>query len=408
MTISVLIDAPAHAKSESGLERKGSIESLVTSCLFVALVFGLAIFTVLRFSIPAGTISLQEKREFASCPHLRLNKKSLSSFASGFDAFYNDRVAFRYVLINLLARIKYEAFSLSPTEKVLIGKHGWLFFTDAGDLQTLRRRPLFSPLDLEQWNKMLEERRAWCASKKIKFLFVIVPTKSSIYREYVPPEFTSLSQETRADQLLRYLKCHSAVETLDLRTPVFNAKSKGQLYCKTDTHWNGLGGFIGYQAIVARLQEWFPQLSPISEKDTECSLISPYSGDLANMLGLDGLIREDYIRMAKRKPHGWHYAAFPQHYEPTSPALAAKPFATETLAKNAPRGFFIRDSFLMIPQQFLSEHFKRAYFDWTATYDFPLQAVESEAPDVLVFEILERHLCRAVPVNPPSLQNTGR
>jgi hypothetical protein len=254
---------------------------------------------------------------------------------------------------------------------------------------------------------MLEERRAWCAAHGIKFLFVLAPSKCTVYPEFVPSQYTHISPKSRADQLFAQLKERSKVETLDLRGTIIAAKSRGQLYYKTDTHWNPLGALIGYHALISRLKGWFPELVPVTLNELVLQPNQFLSGDLAGMLGLDDVLKDRYTMIKFRHGESWDYAATPHYYEPTEAELAFKPFATET-ARKAPKCFFVRDSFLAMPQLFLSENFRRAYFDWSPDHDFPVEVIKREAPDVLVFEIAERHLCGPVPHNPTELQNLAR
>jgi alginate O-acetyltransferase complex protein AlgJ len=65
-------------------------------------------------------------------------------------------------------------------------------------------------------------------------------------------------------------------------------------YFRTDTHWNSYGAFIGYNAIVQKLADHFPNLILPSTFGPNISLNpTPVSGDLANMLALHGILNEN-------------------------------------------------------------------------------------------------------------------
>jgi len=403
MAVSIAIEAPIKRSARARHEVNISIESVITALAFVGTIFGFGILTAQRFSIPAGTVAAQENRTFASCPHLRFSERYLKQFPPGFDSFYNDRLAYRTDLIRTLSLLRYRCFDVSTSPNVLAGKDGWLYYLDGGDEETLRRVPLYSDQDLTQWTRMLEERRSWCAARHIKFLFIIAPTKSTIYREFVPPQYTALSAETRAGQLLAYLKTHSKVETLDLRKPVFAAKHLGQVFFKTDTHWNRLGGFIAYEAVISRLKQWFPALQPLKLKDMVARWEGPFPGDLANMMGVEHQLPEMFVELMPPRGFKWHLSASPPPHDIEAARFCFEPFATENDTCKSPRVFFIRDSFLVMPQEFFSQTLSRAYYYWKPFYDFPAQTIEHEAPDVLVQEMVERHLNRPVPDNPPEL-----
>jgi alginate O-acetyltransferase complex protein AlgJ len=403
MAVSIAVDAPIKRSARAGQEKNISIESVITALAFVGTIFSFGILTAQRFSIPDGTVAALENRTIASFPQLRCSERCLKDFPPGFNAFYNDRLAYRTDLIRALSLLRYRCFDVSASPNVLAGKDGWLYFIDGGDEETLRRVPLFSDQDLTQWKRMLEERRSWCEARHIRFLFVIAPTKSTIYREFVPPQYTALSAETRADQLLYYLKAHSKVETLDLRKPVFAAKRLGQVFFKTDTHWNRVGGFIGYEAVMNRLKQWFPALKPLKLKDMVAHWEGPFQGDLANMIGIEHQLPEMFIELKPPRGFNWHLAASPPPHDIEAARFCFEPFATENDTCKSPRVFFIRDSFWVMPQEMFSQSFSRAYFYWKRFYDFPAQTIEHEAPDVLVQEMVERHLSRPVPINPPEL-----
>src|SRR5579862_5989784 len=116
---------------------------------------------------------------------------------------------------------------------------------------------------LATWKSYLEHRQQWLSAKGIKFLFVVAPDKESVYPEFLPPTIKSTSAQLAVDQLARYLReTHSSVDLLSLREPLLDARTREQerLYYKQDSHWNSLGAYYGYEAIIRRLSQWFPTL----------------------------------------------------------------------------------------------------------------------------------------------------
>jgi hypothetical protein len=164
-----------------------------------------------------------------------------------------------------------------------------------------------------------------------------------------------------------------------------------------------MGGFMGYRAIMGRLQPWLPNLKPLELKDMSVIPNVPYPGDLANMMGIEHRILDSYSDLVPKNGFTWKLASYPPPHDPNDPVKCWVPFATETNLKNGRRAFFVRDSFLGMPQTFFAESFKRAYFSWTPFYEFPAQAIAKEKPDVLVQEMIERHFHRPLPENPAEL-----
>ena len=93
-----------------------------------ALIFLTAIFLPLAGSvIQTGTnTSTSEKRNLASAPEIPGSIKTLRRYPKIFDLYYRDNFGFRNNLL-WYNKLKYWAGN-SPSDKVILGKDGWLFF----------------------------------------------------------------------------------------------------------------------------------------------------------------------------------------------------------------------------------------------------------------------------------------
>ena len=75
--------------------------------------------------------------------------------------------------------------------------------------------------------------------------------------------------------------------------------------------------------------------------------------------------------------------------------MAEPRLVTEIPGSRLPRALIFRDSFASRLVPFLSEHFSRAVYLWQN--DFDANAVLSENPDVVIQEIVGRHLYNFIP-----------
>jgi len=381
-----------------------ALEAKATATLFASLIFTLAMISVADWITGSTTLSAEEKRALAPCPLPRWNFTSWVTFPADFEAFYNDRFAFRTKLVAALNYAKYRCFAYSGSPKVLVGKKDWLYFIDGGDEETLRNYPLLTHAELENWLRVFEARRAWLAKRNIRYVLFLPPSKCTIYREYVPDEYTSLSKETRLDQLLRLLRANSKVDALDLRDTLLQEKQLGPLFYKTDTHWNRLGAFIGYNRVIHFVQGWFPKTKCLELADLNIEPFTFTNGDLCDLLGLRGLIRETTIR-ACPKQQRWRFSRDPKVTNLTDDQHARDPFATEIDDPALPKALCFRDSFMQAPQIFFSESFRRIAYYWR--YDFPVDLINKEHPDIVIQEFYERGLARGIPGNPPEVERCG-
>jgi len=113
--------------------------------------------------------------------------------------------------------------------------------------------------------------------------------------------------------------------------------------------------------------------------------------DLAGMMGLKRVLREIDLTLVPRRARRARViepaGAFPTDEEGT--------LITEIDDPSLPRAVIFRDSFVSQLVPFLSEHFSRAVYLWQN--DFDAGVVAKEHPDVVIQEIVGRHLYNFIP-----------
>src|SRR5690606_35226540 len=116
-----------------------------------------------------------------------------------------------------------------------------------------RGTKVLSEEDLQSWQNLLECRRDWLAERGIQYVFVITPTQQSVYPEYLP-DWLEPGPFTTIDQFVKHMTANTTVEIVDLRGPLIERKGVGpdRVFLHTDSHWNMLGGFFGYQTVIER------------------------------------------------------------------------------------------------------------------------------------------------------------
>jgi len=113
--------------------------------------------------------------------------------------------------------------------------------------------------------------------------------------------------------------------------------------------------------------------------------------DLAGMMGLKRVLEENDLVLVPRRPRRAKVV------EPVGAAPTAEEgtLITEIDDPSLPRAVVFRDSFVSRLVPFLSEHFSRAVYLWQN--DFDAAVVEREHPDVVIQEIVGRHLYSFIP-----------
>jgi hypothetical protein len=351
------------------------------------------------------SIAVSETRAAAKFPNFQWDLKYFDEFPAKFESYYNDFFGFRESLISWNNQVMVTAFGTAPSWLVILGKYPWLFY--GGD-EGYYLSPLFKLEELEQLKAVLEQRRDWLASQGIQYIFLVAPNKQSIYSEYLPDSIRYSSTKSRLDQLMDYLKQNSNVEVIDLREDFHKAKLSHQLYEKTDTHWNELGAFYAYRAVMERVSRKFPSAKPLSLSDFKLTATNQLGGDLARMLKLQPIYREDVLKLEPKVLRRASKLAWLEGY-PTAPQqvtligsnspsfMRFQPRVAEIQDARLPSAVVFGDSFAdkgLI--HFLTEHFRRTVF--AGQHVFDVELIQKERPDVVIQEIVERTLVGPLPV----------
>jgi hypothetical protein len=228
--------------------------------------------------------------------------------------------------------------------------------------------------------------RDWLHRRGIAYVFTIAPDKQVIYPENLPSTLERVNATSRAEQLEEICR-QAAIPAAELRTPVAAAKRSERIYFKTDTHWNDRGAFVAYRRIIDAVRAQAPLVPEAWSRDDFVPVEREIEGqDLARMMGLMRVVREiDLTLVPERARHA-------QVVEPPgAPATAEEGrLVTEIPGSKLPRAVVFRDSFASRLVPFLSEHFSRAVYLWQN--DFDPDVIEKEHPDVVIQEIVSRHL----------------
>ena len=310
------------------------------------------------------------------------------------DAWFDDHFGLRNSLVSLHGAVDY-AIGVSSSKDVVLGRDGWLFYAADRIIESRRGVIPFSEDELRTWQRRLEERRDWLAARGTHYVFVLAPEKSTIYPELLPPRLQPGSAPTRADQLFAWLHAHSTLDALDLREALSAAKTGEQVYYRTDTHWNNVGGFVAYRQLAERLHARFPELRPLEPAELERRVFQ-MGGDLAGMLALQPYLSEDYVGLFP-EPDACEEQAITEAMK-LHPEDQAGIFACPH--GELGRALIVHDSFFLAIRPFFRRHFRRSTFVRSA---FRPEIVAEEHPDVVIEEMVERMLSRPGFVPRPEL-----
>ena len=282
---------------------------------------------------------------------------------------------------------------VSALATVLPGRDGWYYWLgeDGHSLDRhLRGVRAMPQAEIDATVRELARRRAWLAERGIAYVVAVVPEKFTIYPEHLPAWVTASPAPTPLDRLRDALARDGSVNFVDLRPALRAAKANARVYYKTDSHWNYNGAVVGYDALMRAVQAALPAgaLPAIvpAPRPAYVPGVDYFSGDLGQMLGLPGRVREDDVaplgkvladaanRCARRIDKG-EFPGF-EFFACDRPGL--------------PRAVVLRDSMAIPLIPLLSENFSRVVYASTRKLDRAL--IEREKPDIVIEELVERSL----------------
>lgn len=328
---------------------------------------------------------------------------SVFQYIQQYTRYFNDGFLFRGQLIRFHNKIRYKWFNVSAVPRVIAGKEGWLFQArkneepgTPGYFNSIRP---FTNRQLEEWRRLVEQRRQWLAQRGIDYLLILVPDKSSVYPEYLPDSLRPLYRRSRLDQLAAYLRTNSDAAVLDVGEALRASKNESPVYYKTDSHWNEYGAWIAYREIVTTLAHRFENVSPLPRSDFRLRMRKNRpGGNLAVMLSLHKtLFREGRSKLIPRTPFRYERADLPA----VRLSRSVKADAFQCDGAGFPKAVMFHDSFGRKLKSFLPEHFSRVVFirDWG--FRFHGEVIEKEKPAIVLDEIAEHFLYDAIFDNSP-------
>ncbi|MHC4944081.1 MAG: alginate O-acetyltransferase AlgX-related protein, partial [Planctomycetota bacterium] len=222
--------------------------------------------------------------------------------------------------------------------------------------------------------------------------------------EYLPDNIHPVRDERQLDQLRVYMKTHSDVLVIDVRQEMLRAKNKERLYHWTDSHWNDLGSFLACQVVIDRLRALYPALQPYDESDFVRTSRTDKGWGLAIQLGLQDVLHEE--KLICKPKDGWPQLEMITEGLPPPKGRSFEgepPFALEQDIDDGLDVVVFRDSFFNNLTKYFAPHFRRSVYYWQ--YDFDIDVIEHEQPDIVFQEILERELIRLKPINPLGIKS---
>ena len=324
-----------------------------------------------------------ENRNLASWkPFINKKGEINYNFGKDCDKWFSDRFNFRDFLLRFNAK-----FVLDKNQPdVVIGKDDWLFYKGENGVRNFLNLDLFTDSELQHIANYLVSIDEYCKQRNKRFYFFIGPDKNKIYGEYYPDYIkqTIPNSRSRVMQLINYLHENTDINVIYPFNELYEAKKKGELlYWKNDTHWNSLGGYVGYRALMEALLADGVAIKPVVPekfvkykagiKELDNMLIGLSKSAAANTEYVDAYIPKDYEFSIKDTT--------PDDLLSHNDMFSHKNIST-------PKLVMFRDSFTRAMLPFISNTFSDVSYYWS--YDVQKSYIEDA--DIVILQVVERIL----------------
>ncbi len=376
------------------MKRTRYIFSVILMIMFFIMISFVMLNDLFHFSVPEKVL-VMEKRNLARKPIPVIS--NLDKYPPAYTRFYDDRFPFRLKLMDFYAGvINMKFFHRSPDPKLVeLGKDGWMFYVTEGSIY--RGAFMLSDNDIQKIADEVHKRAVYYHEKGIRFYLAVPPIKDEVYPEYLPRKYSRLSEKTLTDKILDLVRKDTLVGLVDMKSAVIGAKKHGTIYFKTDNHWNDLGAFYGYRAIIERISKDFPGLKALDSTDFTIETKPFTFGNMAQNLHVTDYVQDVILnpklkvdRSREDKPRGYKP-------RPVFPYPAEFEYERTVDNPSLPTIMVVRDSYFNGMMPFITQNFRKSTILYdTFTYGVFDDAVQNEKPDIALYLISEPHMANLI------------
>ena len=350
---------------------------------FLVLVFPPVYFEKVKDTIPQDT---SENRKLAEKPEFNFEK--IDSYASDYEAYYNDNLPFRGIIRNLWTKFNFYILNESTTTQVLVGKNEgtkestWLFYQenhDGNPVKEVQGVYDFTAEEIFQIEDAIDKNMEALEKRNIELYYAFIPNKVSVYPENLPDNITIFDPDTRVDKLLKYLEDKNTKNIINLKNYLLEAKNNGQVYHKQDTHWNDFGAYVGYKAISQTIAK-DSEINYNFEVQFPEEKLSDL--DLIQMSGIKDILKDVEPKVI-----------YQEDVEFTGMILQTENEIAITECESAPVDktlMIVGDSFRKAMIPYFAKNYKKVIF--LHRCDYGPYMLDAYAPDIIVCQFLERYV----------------
>lgn len=383
----------------------------------------LAIFTVILFIVPflgslfifgeqSGTFLAFENRQAVSMTGMdRFTSHGLKRFFGNKNQYIDDRLMGKEELVPVLNELlldpkKFTRFDLS---KGLIGKNEWIFLGNDYSRVIDKHCQENFPLDNYEFQSSINKidlLKNTTEGLGGTYVLFIAPDKHNIYCDELPQWLgdTCKNSEIYTRKLISKIEDETSVNVVYPAVELKSQISKGQLFHKSDTHWNLLGGKVGFVALMRNMERLglirdFQEIPLMDLKQIRNEKL----GDLAHILALPSgyKISKDFDYLFQRPDQllvRWKEVNKKEELKPFTVSSGSAHSKFYAYMKNESAMYRTKllvlcDSFNNAMSPYFNLYFSDVmYVSRRSSMDEKIRAIQKFKPTIVINEIVERDL----------------
>lgn len=332
---------------------------------------------------------IQENRVLAAQPAWPRHLSEIEAFRQAADPYVGDHFPIRPYLIGLLNRVRMLA-GVSGSNRVIVGRQGWLFFDDGTHLGASRGDPPILAPEARSWLSFLAGRTETLKARNIPYVVVAAPVKETLYPQFGPAWYAGPSSQRSTLLLAKLARDAEAGDVLYLHPFVAEATRRGEkTFSRHDTHWTGYGAYAGYAGLMNHLHALGLTEGPRPRSDF---ILEPGGQknrprDLALMLGVASFVDIDFPHIDN--PAG--EAKIKTTYLGPKTDWTA-PQVIDTGEADKPVLLMTRDSFSNEILPMMLPHFSRIVLAHNQDGAWRPDLIDRFKPDIVILEVVEHGL----------------
>jgi hypothetical protein len=348
----------------------------------------LGILILMLIAVPAVSMPFQRTRIYSAAENRVLARQpawpqALGAWATWpkrVDTYLGDHFGFRESLVAIGNRTFGRVPPPGALPPVLDGRDGRLFLVE-GLLASTGHE--IDPALARDFASFTCDMAGRVRESGAKLVLSLPPSPAEIYPENAPDLALPVRSPTNYDLVMAAVRSCGA-PAVDLRPALRDAKRRGQLYQRTDTHWTPLAALIAYDQVVAAMGRPDFAISPESVRWTPQLRTE---GDLPRLAALPPIPETVMMPDTLRLPDGARLAQLSGFKSKRQ----AKPISI-TSGGPGPRVLIVGDSF--------TEHYFPPFFShvtsrvvWVHSEDcrFDWNVVRAVKPDFVLLMPTERY-----------------